>query len=424
MTVLEIKDAKTQLLDMNEKIFAVAGAEKRGLTSEEREAIDANLQKLNDLDLQERSLGFKVPGGTIVPKVEKRTAPKFSLIKAINDRLENRNFDDSSRDLFTYAKSEFRKAGIGAVGDIVIPTEVRANILAGTATQGQEIVAEDKKSILPPLAEKLIFSQAGATYLTGLVGTVSIPSYAGTTVAWKTEVESAADGGGAFSEVLLSPKRITAYLDVSKLFLAQDSVGAEQLLLNNIAEAVARKLEATILGYEPVSSTQPEGIFYKLASGNTQYIGVVPSWSTIVGMEGEVDTANALDGNLAYITNAGGRTILKSIDKGTDTGEMLCENNMVNGYPLLVTNSVTNRADSGHTLNNHGLVFGNWKDLVIAQWGGYDITIDPYSKAATNQVRIVVNAYVDAKGLRGSTGSSATLNSYAYSFCPIAIKAS
>ena len=40
------------------------------------------------------------------------------------------------------------------------------------------------------------------------------------------------------------------------------------------------------------------------------------------------------------------------------------------------------------------------RELVIGQWGGYDITVDPYTKAADGQVRLVINAYFDAK-LRG-----------------------
>jgi hypothetical protein len=68
------------------------------------------------------------------------------------------------------------------------------------------------------------------------------------------------------------------------------------------------------------------------------------------------------------------------------------------------------------------IAFGNWADLCIAQWGGYDITVDPYSAAATNQVKIVINAYFDAKGLRGSTGAGATLDEYAYSFSAMSIK--
>jgi len=422
MTKLEITDKKNVLLDLNEALFTLSSTEKRGLTDTEKTTLQDNLTQLEDLELQERSLGFKTFDGKVIAKVERRAVtPKFSLIKAINAKLENKPFDDETRDMFLLGKNELRKAGVEVTGDIIIP-EQRADILAGTATQGQEIVAEDKKSILPPLVDKLIFSQAGATYLTGLVGDVSVPNYAGTSVLWKSEVDTAVDGAGSFAEVNFSPKRLTAFIDVSRQFLAQDGVGAEALLLDNIQSAVARKLEETILGYGALSSTQPEGIFWSLTSGVTATAAVVPTHANVIAMETSVDAAN-VEGSMAYITNSTGRGMLKGIEKASSTGEFLLENNVMNGYPVLVTNAVAS-LDGDAPVGGQGLVFGNWKDLVIASWGGTSVTVDPYTLAATGQVRIVVNGFFDAKGIRGATGSGGSLNSYATSFNPVSIKAS
>ena len=40
------------------------------------------------------------------------------------------------------------------------------------------------------------------------------------------------------------------------------------------------------------------------------------------------------------------------------------------------------------------------RDLVVAVWSNIEITVDPFTKAAENQIRLVVNYLVDAK-LRG-----------------------
>jgi HK97 family phage major capsid protein len=337
--------------------------------------------------------------------------------------------NDVARDMNIIGTQEFRNAGINPEGAIILPNAYeRANILAGSATAGQEIVAEDKKAILPPLVDKLIFSQAGATFMPGLVGSVSIPSYAGTSVAWKAEVTTAVDGGGAFSEVLLAPKRLTGFINVSKTFLAQDGVGAERLLLDNIANAVARLLEKTVLGPSTVHADYPSGIGYKINTANATtkavLTGATLTWAKMVGIESSVDTANALQGNLAYMTNSTGRGILKTTDKGTsnDTGDyLMSEDNMINGYPCLVTNSIV--STYGTAGDGNMVVFGNWADLIIGQWGGYDITVDPYTAAKTNQVVIVINAYFDAKGLRGNGGTAgANLDEYYASFACESIK--
>lgn len=443
MSILELKDQRANLLDTNKEILAKAEAETRKLNDEEDILFKDNINKIKTLDKEIEQSQRNLQDGEKINKKDNvikniNMEKRFSLIEAINNKLEGRNHNETALSIFTQGKEEMRKSGLTNTGDIVLPTEYRADILAGTSTQGQEIVSEDKMAIMPPLESKLVLAEAGATFLKGLVGNVSVPSYSGTSVAWKGEVTAAADGAGAFSEVNLSPKRLTAFLDVSKLFLAQDSVGAERMLLDNIASAVARKLEATILGVAAGSATQPQGMGYKITTGaDTKANSVVPDWSTIVALETAVDTANAATGKLAYITNAGGRGILKSIQKYTNVDpslavfvsgtESLLEGNTMNGYPVFVTNSCSNIAGDDDT--GDLLIFGNWADLCIAQWGGYDITVDPYTVASEGQVRIVINAYFDAKGLRGSyktdePEATTDPDDYAYSFASTAIKLS
>lgn len=433
MTQLEIKDERTKLTDYNDALFAQVKAENRNMTSEEKAKIQENLRKMEDLNLMEASNDLKGADGKPVnafKDVHYIKPVKFSLLKSVRDMANGVKLDNAAADINVMGREEFRRAGVNPQGSIILPSyyEGRANILAGTATAGQEIVQEDKRAILPPLVDKLIFSQAGATFMPGLVGNVSIPSYAGTAVAWKGEVVTAVDGGGAFTEVNFTPKRLTGFINVSKTFLAQDGVGAERLLLDNIANAVARMLEKTILGTSTVSADQPSGIGYKLntASASTKAVltGATITWAKMVGLEKDVDTSNALQGNLAYMTNAIGRGILKTVDKGTanDTGDyLMSEDNYMNGYPVLVTNSIVSTYGQGGDGNM--VVFGNWADLMIGQWGGYDITIDPYTAAKTNQVVIVINAYFDAKGLRGVNGTAGVnLDEYALSFAAESIK--
>lgn len=427
MTLLEITDAKTVLLDANDAIFEKAGTEKRELTTQELEQVETNNRKLEQLALREVSQRHKemtTPGEPLQKRQAKvkDKAPAFSMIGAINDVIQRREIPSHVRDMYNIGSKEIRSAGQSTTGEIILPSEIRADLLAGAAGSGQEIVSEQKMSIIPPLTDRLVLVQAGAKFLPGLKGNVSIPSYAGTTVQWKSEVASAEDGAGATGEVLLAPKRLTAYLDISKLFLNQDGVGAENMLMENIALAVALKLQATILGTGTVHADYPSGIGYKLnALNDTGVASIVPTWAKMVDMETRVDTGNALAGNLAYITNSAGRGLLKSTPKGTNSDDiMLMSGNEMNGYPVLVTNSAPSNA--GAADDGNLIAFANWADLIIGQWAGYDITVDPYTLAKDAKIRLVINAWFDAKGLRGATGTGATLDEYAVSFAAEAIK--
>lgn len=150
---------------------------------------------------------------------------KFSLLKAINDVANNRQLDERAQEVVSAGISEMRKAGQSYSGQIVLPVEERAldgvitagkEYTADTNNGGKENVAEDKLGILEPLRANLVLVQAGASYMTGLIGNVSIPVYSGSNVGWAGEVDAASNGAGTFSEVNLEPKRLTAYIDVSK----------------------------------------------------------------------------------------------------------------------------------------------------------------------------------------------------------------
>jgi len=442
MTIKELKTLMADATEQNDKIFEAKKAENRTLTDKEEATIANNNQLMKEYGLEiesemrkEGPASFVGAGGPYFHFAKEKE--EFSLLKTIRAQINKDPLPEAARDITALGKEQFRCADKTATGFVTIPNyeravvgrkELRAAIAAQTPTAGQEIVAEDKKAILPPLVDRLVFSQAGVTYMPGLVGDVSMPSYAGTAVVWADENEESSDGGTTFSEVTLAPKRLTAFLNVSKTFLAQDGVGAERLLLDNIANAVARMLEKTILGPATLSTKKPSGIGYKLnaanGGGETILTGAAITHAAMVGLETAVDVAKALQGNLAYITNGTARGILKVIDIGTsnDTGDFLMMNNQMNSYPVLVTNAIG--TDYGAAPGTGNMVcFGNWADLCIGQWGGYDITVDPYTRSKFNQVVIVINAYFDAKGLRGKyqPGDATTLDEYTKSFSALSI---
>ena len=205
-----------------------------------------------------------------------------------------------------------RKAGQSYSGQIVLPIEERGDIKATVATAGQENVAEDKLGILEPLRASLVLAQAGASYMTGLVGNVSIPVYSGSNVGWAGEVDAASNGGGTFSEVNLEPKRLTAYIDVSKQFLIQDSNSAEEMLKRDIVSAIANKLEATILGSEAGDAKKPAGML----NGVTADAANV-TYKDIVKMEADLEAKN-VRGNIKFIVSPSAKADLKTTDKGTE----------------------------------------------------------------------------------------------------------
>lgn len=402
-TLLELQDERLQLKNKADAMIELASTEKRKLTDDEDSEyrkIASEISLLNSMitvaEIDERK---DDPAKVIVK--EKREMKNNLLLRSLNAMVSGGALPEEMRKISEYGKEEMRKSGLEA-GNLILPVDYRADILAGTATAGQEVVSEQKMALLEPLRAALVTAQAGATLLTGLVGDVSIPVYAGTTALWKGEVAAAVDGGGAFSEVTMAPKRLTTFINVSKQFLIQDSVAANEMLMRDIVNAVAGKLEATIFGKEDVSATQPLGLFFTAPTTKG-----AASWANMVALETAIDTSNALMGNLKYITNAPAKGKLKTTVKVAAQALYLMDGDTMNGYPVLTSNHVASALQVGG--DEYGIVFANWADLMIGQWGGFDITVDPYTLAKNGQVQIVINAYFDAKFRRTASYATGSL---------------
>ena len=68
----------------------------------------------------------------------------------------------------------------------------------------------------------------------------------------------------------------------------------------------------------------------------------------------------------------------------------------LNGYNAEVSTNVPSDLDKGTSTGVcHAMIFGNWEDLLIGQWGGLDLVVDPYTKAKNAQIELVVNSWWD-----------------------------
>ncbi len=301
---------------------------------------------------------------------------RFSLLKAIREVANNQKLDDASQAVVNAGAEEMRKAGQSFGGQIQIPTELREEPVHYTvAGDGDHVVVTDYLNILEPLKAKNVLVNAGANYLTGLVGNVQIPSMSAENVFWEGEVTAAQNGAGTFEHINMAPRRLSAYIDISKQFLAQDSLGAEALIRKQLVEAINDKLEATILSDAAASGNVPAGIFN----------GVLPTeitdYASVCNFESELDQNNFV-GEFKYVINPKAKAFLRASIKGTNATGMILENDAIDGTPAEVTTHM--------------------KDDTIAygQWGGIDLTVDNYTQATKGCVRLVINAFFDYKVVR------------------------
>ena len=306
---------------------------------------------------------------------------QFSLLKAINDIANNRSLDAVSQAVINAGADEMRSAGQSFSGQIQLPVESRAAV---TVTDEHDDVIEVQfADLLTPLRAKNVLVAAGAKYMSGLIGDVQVPIMGAGNVTWEGEVASAQDAGYTFTSKKLQPKRLTAYVDISKQFLVQDSIGAEQAIRADIVAAINSKLESTILGSAQGSTTTPAGIFYG------QSPKTITTFKDICDLEASIEDANVI-GECKYVMSNKAKAALRNMPKSSKSTQLVMENGEVDGTPVLNTSNV----------EAQNIAYGDWNNLAIGQWGSIDLVVDPYTLAKDGQVRIVINAFFDAVTLR------------------------
>lgn len=321
----------------------------------------------------------------------KRHMENFSIVKSIRSIVDNRPIDEVNQNVLNAGRKEMRDAGISFGGQIQLPLEYREEPApapavsvnqAGVEGYGQEVIATDKFSLMEPLANKLVFTELGATYL-NVTNNVSVPKMSALNAGWVGEIEDAANTTATFETVDYTPKRISAYIDISKTLLYQDGTGVENMIRNQIVEALAQVLESTVLGTAAETPKKPAGIFNGAAEKALTYAGMVE-------MEKALEEAN-VNGEFKYLVNPAIKATLRQTAIGgskSDFRMILDAENEINGIPVVCTN------------NASGIAVADWSNLWITTFGGVDIVVDTVSQAVKNCIRIVVSMNVDAKFVR------------------------
>lgn len=394
-SITELKDEKKQLSARSKDVIEKAKTEKRQLSAEENELLGANQLRMREIDLEieERMDENTSPGR---PHVTRQGG--FLLSRAIRNMVNGREQHETEAAIIHEA-TQYHRMSVSQVPDnqgIVIPVslENRSAFTAATESATGVVIDQEQQEMLLPLQNALVLARAGARFMTGLQGDIYWPSFSGANVSWEGENSDAKDGAGAFTKgTTYKPLRLTAFVDISKQLLIQENQSVEAYIRQALATAIAQKLETTAFGKGKDVANTPDGMFD--SSMLDEIVKGDLNWANIVYMETKADTKNALYGNLAYIMHPTliGKAKTKVKDASGAGGFIFTGNGdgMLNGYKALRTNSIPSKI--GDSSDEYGIVFGNWADYFVGQWGGIELLVDPYTQALKGIVRLIVNSY-------------------------------
>lgn len=325
---------------------------------------------------------------------------EFSILRAMSAASTGK-WDKAG--LEREVSEELEKRHGRAAAGFFVPTDLIARAYSkGNAANGGNVIENDFREdlFIELLRNRLAVAQLGATVLDGLVGDITIPKHlTGNTVQWVDENGSAAESNATFGQMSLKPKTVTANTELSRKFILQSSLSAEQFARSELLKAMMLGIDLAAINGKGTGN-EPTGILNTTGIGAVEIgaNGGVPEWKHIVALESAIAAANADIGDLAYITNARVRGLLKTKLKADGVSGYIWQDGAtpLNGYRCAVSNQIPSNLTKGTAASKCSpLIFGNWADLMIAHWGVLDVIVDPYTKSTTGAVRITTLQDVD-----------------------------
>lgn len=372
---VELKEKRSLLADEYKKIIETCKTENRSLTDEEQNLLDEKKAKIEEINEELRK-----------QKETLENYEKTILIKEEETRQnKNINVNEMKTEKLSLVK-EIREAMANGSNkfEINAATEKRAVQVTGESGVHDEVVETEIEGILEPLYANSVLSELGARFYSGLpMGDVQIPLMGKGSVNWEDEIAEAQASGNTFTTVKLQPKRLSAYVDISKQLIAQDTIGVEAAIRRDIVNALQEKLEATIFGSAAGTSSKPAGMLYGATETN------VDNYAGLCAFEAAVEEAN-VSGSMKYVMNPKAKAAFRAMIKGTNATGMVFENGEMDGTQAFTTTNVPSKK----------FIYGDFSNLVVGSWGDIEITVDQYTQATKGCIRLVVNAFFDFKKAR------------------------
>lgn len=419
----ELKETRAAKETLMRALINKAEAETRDFTDAENTELEGFKNELRALDaqiktaetveeLRARNASAHGSGSDSEASEIQKNFRMVEYVRAIADATQGKPLTGFALEVSQEAQNEARAIkgvelsghGVPAKFLRALKSEKRDMTATGGSggDQGGVSVQTTVGAFIDGLTDKLVLSSMGTNFMTGLTSNISLPRLnAQAAATWESEVATNDESSPTMEALSLSPKRLGTYVDVSKQLLMQSSMDVERWLINHLQKKVAVKLQSAAINGSG-SSNQPTGILNTSGIGSVAggTNGAAPTYANLVSLEEEVAVDNADFGSLYYLTNTKVRSKLKRTMFDAGSGETVWskfdKSNPLNGYPAMVTNGVPYDLTKGTASSVcSAIIFGNFSDLIIAQWGGLDLLVNPYTKGKEAEIEVIVNSWWD-----------------------------
>jgi len=419
-TLKQLQEERNQKITDANNLLQKAKTEARELTTEESsqfDALDTEIEQL-DVDIEAKrkhedfakkralSLGLVGEPVQLESKQDKKDLRNFSVLKMIRSMIKDGEpLEGLEKELNEEAKAEARGFnqeifGVG-IPSRILSTRDNSVTMPTQPEDGKAVVEtnlDNNLSMMDMLRNALVTRQLGATYLNDLTGNVSFTRLTQRPVAtWKAEVGALDKSNVKFALDELAPKRLGTYTVHSLQFLRQTAPSIERKIREEIVYSLQEGVDiAAISGTG--SNNQPMGILNHagVAAINVAGLGATGAALTranLIALRTALLKRNIRGSKLAWLINAVTEGALSNTTIATGSDKFILETERLLNYPYVMSNMVPSDLTKSTGTNLSAAIFGDWSELYIGQWGGIDLTVDPYTMIGDGQIRIVAQGF-------------------------------
>lgn len=249
---------------------------------------------------------------------------------------------------------------------------LQRDLNTAVAGEGGHLVQQSNMGFDELLRNISFAFRMGVTRLSGLRDNVAIPRQnAAATAEWlAAETSAITESQQAFVQLLLTPKTVGAYTEMSRKLLLQASPDVEGLVSADLAAVAALAVDAAVLNGTGANG-QPEGL--SSVTGVGAVTGTSLGFPGILEFQTDVASANVMPARGGYVTTPAVAALMIQRVKYASTASPLWEGNiwngMMQGFPAMSTNQVAAAT----------MWFGDWSKAVVAEWGVLEIETNPYA---------------------------------------------
>ena len=387
------QDEEARQADLNESIF---GLDEKIATAENTEKIMARSMAGAASTSEEREMA--------------EHAKEYSLQDAVQQFRNGGRLEGREAEMQQEANNEFRQAGISPSGHIQIPM----GLTYRATSQFAATTGKTEQSVLSGLVPESVIERAGANRITGVAGTVRLPSLPSDASGKETEV-AGRTANSAMSAIDIEPVRIASRIDVSNQMLA-----ASTNTFDAVVAAQFRRHSGGLLDKQAWENFISQGDLVKRSSTAAAAIPAIDfaSANDLIGALGDAD---ALDASATFFSSHSQLATARSQQAVTNGGiPTLQTDGTIAGYKAFGHSQITKdlfdaTADNDFdvasevyvdpaaitNLNNeqNALPFflANMNDVYCCYWGGADLVVDNMSQAHAGITRLIMNYYANCK---------------------------